>query len=272
MINIFGIFQNKTKRLSLSDKQERFLLAGVSVLVVFLLFCFFRRLSFFVYQTSDDVFLRMIVSGEMSGNPEGRLHFIAYPAGLLLALLYGLFPALPWYGLFLCFSFGLTMVFVLFALLLSVKTLPARGIAVLLFCLFSYSFLFTHIVSLQFTTVAGIAAAGALFLFFVAPPSESFRKTLKNYAGFLLLSAYAYCIRSEVLFMCMPFLGLLGLSKYPHAKKERRNFSALAGIFLVMLACLLLSDRFAYRGSDWRSFRSYSKARASIHDYEGYPD
>ena len=50
--------------------------AAVCTLVVFLLFCFFHYLSPFIYQTNDDLFLRMIASGEMSGEAESRLHYI----------------------------------------------------------------------------------------------------------------------------------------------------------------------------------------------------
>ena len=63
-------------------------------LVVFLLFCLFHYLSPFVYQTNDDLFLRMIASGEMSGEAESHLHYISYPAGLLISSI-GCFPPFP---------------------------------------------------------------------------------------------------------------------------------------------------------------------------------
>lgn len=266
--------------------------ACCSILVVSLLFCFFRRLAPFVYQTNDDLFLRMIASGEISGEPESRLHFIAYPAGLLLSLLYRCFPSLPWYGLFLCCSFGLSMVLVLYIMLRDEKSLSTRCITVILFCMVSYGFLFAHLAELQFTTSAGIAAAGALFLFIVSTPSSSLRETLKHYTGFFLLSAYAFCVRDQVLFMCFPFLGMAGLSKYLDAGKlpkdssvskksgfhffcknrQQRNLLLSGAVFLTMLAAFLLIEKIAYHSSDWRSFRSYSAARASVYDYEGYPD
>ncbi len=294
MMNTARKTRNKTKTApSFSDSRLFSLLPAVCpVLVVFLLFCFFRRLAPFVYQTNDDLFIRMIASGEISGMPESRLHFIAYPAGLLLSLLYRCFPTLPWYGLFLCCSFGIALISVLSALLRGEKTLPGRCITVLLFCLLSYGFLFAHLAELQFTTSAGIAAAGALFLFIVSAPSSSFRETLKHNAGFLLLSAYAFCIRDQVLFMCFPFLGMAGLSKYLDAGKHpadspsrsksgfpffrhnrrQKNLLLLGAVFLAMLAAFLVVEAIAYHDSSWRSFRSYSAARASVYDYGGYPD
>ena len=291
-MNTVKTAHNKTSLHFPDRKLPSIFLAGFCVLVVFLLFCFFRHLAPFVYQTNDDLFLRMIASGEISGTPESRLHFTAYPAGLFLSLLYRYFPSLPWYGLFLCCSFGFAMILVLYVLLRGEKTLSGRCITVLLFCMLSYGFLFAHLAELQFTTSAGIAAAGALFLFIVSPPSTSFRETLKHYAGFLLLSAYAFCIRDQVLFMCFPFLGMAGLSKYLDAgklpadspvdkksgfyffckNKKQKNLLLLGAVFLAMLAAFLVVEKIAYHGSDWRSFQSYSAARASVYDYEGYPD
>lgn len=274
------------------DRLASCLRTACCILVVFLLFLFFRHLAPFVYQTNDDLFLRMIASGEISGTPESRLHFIAYPAGLLLSLLYRCFPSLPWYGLFLCCSFGFAMILILFVLLRDTRTWFGGCIAVILFCMLSCGFLFAHLAELQFTTSAGIAAAGALFLFIVSAPSSSLRETLKHYAGFFLLSAYAFCIRDQVLFMCFPFLGMAGLSEYLDAgklpgeetsgkkpvsrfickNKHQRNLLLLGVVFLAMLAALLLTEKIAYHGDDWRSFQSYSAARASVYDYEGYPD
>lgn len=274
------------------DRLASCLRTACCILVVFLLFLFFRHLAPFVYQTNDDLFLRMIASGEISGTPESRLHFIAYPAGLLLSLLYRCFPSLPWYGLFLCCSFGFAMTLILYILLRDTKTWFGGCIAVILFCMLSCGFLFAHLAELQFTTSAGVAAAGALFLFIVSVPSSSFRETLKHYAGFFLLSAYAFCVRDQVLFMCFPFLGMAGLSEYLDAgklpeeetsgkkpvsrfickNKHQRNLLLLGVVFLAMLAVFLLIEKIAYHGDDWRSFQSYSAARASVYDYEGYPD
>ena len=136
-----------------------------SALLVFLLFCYFRRLSPFIYQTNDDLFLKMIVSGEMTGTPDPRMFYLSYPAGLLLSALYRLFPQLPWYGLLFCFTIGVTMTLILASLLKREKSLIARLLTAVLFCLFSYGFLFLHIAELQFTTVTAMAGCGALFLF-----------------------------------------------------------------------------------------------------------
>lgn len=254
-----------------------------SALLVFLLFCYFRRLSPFIYQTNDDLFLKMIVSGEMTGTPDPRMFYLSYPAGLLLSALYRLFPQLPWYGLLFCFTIGVTMTLILASLLKREKSLIARLLTAVLFCLFSYGFLFLHIAELQFTTVTAMAGCGALFLFFLAPPADSLRETLKYNSGFLLLSAYSFCFRGEAFLMFFPMIGMIGIGKYLDAgrsssaslfqcSRQRKNLFAIAGIFIALIGCLFVLEKLAYQREDWKTFSAYTEASETVYDYEGYPD
>lgn len=252
-----------------------------SALTVLLLFCYFRSLSPFIYQTNDDLFLKMIVSGEMTGSPESRMFYLSYPAGLLLAPLYRLAPQFPWYGLLFCFTIGLVMAVILYTMLKTEKSLLARLLTVLLFCLFSYGFLFLHIAELQFTTVTAMAGCGALFLFMLSSPGDSLSETLKNGWGFLLFSAYSFCFRGQAFIMFFPIIGMIGIGKYLdagkgtslfHINKRRKNLLALAGIFLAVIAFLFLFEKLAYQREDWRIFSAYTEASETVYDYEGYPD
>ncbi len=262
---------------------EPYFLGIFSVLVVFLLFCYLRRLSPFIYQTNDDLFLKMIVSGEMTGTPDPRMFYLSYPAGLLLSGLYRLSPQLPWYGLLFCFTIGLTMAVILYSLLKREKNPAIRLFTIVLFCLFSYGFLFLHIAELQFTTVTAMAGCGALFLFYLAPPADSMRGTLKNNIVFLLLSAYSFCFRGQAFLMFFPMIGMIGLGKYLDAGKTssaslfqmnrlRKNLFALAGIFIALIGSLFLLEKLAYQREDWKVFSAYTEASETVYDYEGYPD
>lgn len=262
---------------------EPYFLGIFSVLIVFLLFCYFRRLSPFIYQTNDDLFLKMIVSGEMTGTPDPRMFYLSYPAGLLLSGLYRLSPQLPWYGLLFCFTIGLTMAVILYSLLKREKNPAIRLLTIVLFCLFSYGFLFLHIAELQFTTVTAMAGCGALFLFYLAPPADSLRGTFKNNMCFLLFSAYSFCFRGQAFLMFFPMIGMIGLGKYLDAGKssptslfqmnrQRKNLFALAGIFIALIGSLFLLEKLAYQREDWKVFSAYTEASETVYDYEGYPD
>lgn len=268
---------------SIRKSFESYILGIVSVLVVFLLFCYFRRLSHFIYQTNDDLFLKMIVSGEMTGTPNPRLFYISYPAGILVSSLYKLIPQSPWYGLFLCFTIGLTMVIILFSLLKAEKKPAVRLLTIMLFCMFIYGFFFLHIAELQFTTVTAMAGCGALFLFALSPLSDSLTETLKNNIGFLFFSSYSFCIREQIFLMFLPILGMIGLGKYLDAGKtpvspflfinrKRKNLFFLTGIFAIIIASLFLLEKLSYQRADWKIFSAYTEASETIYDYEGYPD
>lgn len=274
---------NKDINTVFRKKTEPCLLGVLSALVVFLLFWYFRRLSPFIYQTNDDLFLKMIVSGEMTGTPDPRMFYLSYPAGLLLSALYQLSPQLPWYGLLFCFTIGLTMTVILYSILKREKHPAVRLLTVVLFCLFSYGFLFLHIAELQFTTVTAMAGCGALFLFMLAPPADSLRETLKNNSGFLLFSAYSFCFRGQAFIMFFPMIGMIGLGKYLDAGKaspaslfqinrQRKNLLALAGIFIAIIGSLFMLEKLAYQREDWNVFSAYTEVSETVYDYEGYPD
>lgn len=267
-----------------ADGFAGFCIAAIfSGLIVGLLFFIFRKISPFIYQTNDDLFLKMLVSGEMCGTPQERLFYISYPAGVFLSGLYKLAPQFPWYGLFFCLVIGMAMAVVLCSLLRLEKSLLARLFTVLLFGLFSYGFLFMHIAELQFTVVTAIVGAGALFLFVIAKSTDSCGGTLKNNLGFLLLSGCALCIRNQVFFMLLPFIGMVWLGKYLDTGKEaglslfrlnrqRKCLILLAGALTAILAFFCLVEKLAYQREDWRTFSAYTEASMTIYDYEGYPD
>ncbi len=266
--------KNKKLLIIWGKNYEAPVLAGICAIVILFLFFYYHRLSPFIYATNDDLFFKTIVSGEVTGSPEPRLWYIGYPAGLLIASLYRLFPAMPWYGLFLCFSFGLTMFVVLYRMLKPEKSWPVRLVTLALFLLFSYAFLFLHIAELQFTTVTGMVGAGALFLFVLADPADPLPETLKNYGGFYLLSACALSIRDKGFFMLLPFVGMLGIGKCISLGKSvrRKNLFAAGLLFLGLLAVIFLINKAAYGRDDWKIYSDYSKSSDTIYDYTGYPD
>lgn len=260
--------------MTLSKKQQQYLLIFIAGITVFLLFRYFYSLSPFIYFTNDDVFFDSIASGEMTGTPNPRLYYIGFPAGLLISTLYKLIPSMPWYGLFLCVSFGITMWVVLYKLMELTKSIYGKILLLVLFSIGSYSFLFLHIAEIQFTTVTGMVGAGAVFLFLLSDAEDDLRQSVKNYLGFFLLSAYSLCIRDKGFLMLLPFVGILGITKLIDAdsKKTKKNLFALAGIFLVMMLLIMGFEKLAYNREDWKEFSDYTSASETLYDYTGYPD
>lgn len=273
----------------ISEKYKKLFLLFFSAAFVAGLFLYFHSITPFVYLTNDDFFLKTLASGEVTGSPDPRLWYIGYPAGLLISSLYRLFPSAPWYGLFLCLSFGITIFAVLYHMLRLEKTLPARLLTLLFFFLLAKGFLLLHIAEIQFTTVTGMTGAGALFLFAVSENSPDWKTVLKNNLGFLLLSAWAFSIRDKAFLMLFPFLGMIGIAKYLDAaasaspaypghsslfrlNPERRNLFRLLLVFVLLLGLVWGMNKAAYRSSAWTSFGHYTDCSETIYDYDGYPD
>lgn len=243
------------------------------------LFVYFHSLSPFIYFTNDDLFFKTIASGEVMGQPCSRLWYIGYPVGLVISFFYKMIPTLPWYGFFLCFFIGLTMTVVLYKLLTFCQKIPSQILTVLLFMIIAYSFFFLHIAELQFTTITGIVGAGAVFLFCFWDPADHFKTSLVSGIGFLLLSALSLCIRDKGFLMLIPFIGMLGIAKYLDAgeglfsfSQKRKNLFALGGIFLLLMAGVMLIGKIAYSSQEWKEFGAYTGASETIYDYTGYPD
>ena len=64
------------KNHSLYKSLELYVVGLFSALIVALLFFIFRRLSPFIFQTNDDLFLKQLASGEMCGVPQSHLFHI----------------------------------------------------------------------------------------------------------------------------------------------------------------------------------------------------
>lgn len=260
--------------MTLTKKQQNILLFFITGITVFMLFRYFYSLSPFIYFTNDDVFFDSIASGEMTGTPNPRLYYIGFPAGFIISTLYNLIPSMPWYGLFLCVSFGITMWVVLYKLMTLTQSIWGKILLLILFAIGSYSFLFLHIAEIQFTTVTGMVGAGAVFLFFLSDVNDSIGKSFKNYSGFFLLSAYSLCIRDKGFLMLLPFIGILGIAKLIDAdnKEKRKNLFILAGAFLAMMVLIMGFEKLAYSREDWKEFSDYTSASETIYDYTGYPE
>ena len=281
---------NQVKGIGKIRKIDSLVLLMLAVLTVLALFIRFHQLSPFIYQTNDDLFLKTIASGEVTGTPDAHLYFIGYPIGLLISSLYKIAPALPWYGIFLCFSFGLTLVIVLFELMKAEAKWISRVLTIVLFAVTVYGMLFLHIAELQFTMVTGTVGAGAVFLFYMADCSGSWKECLKSSIAFLAVCAFALCIRRDGALMLLPILGMIWLGKFLDAghgsakdsetvsligrkiAKTRRNLLGLAIILAGLILLVTGVEKLAYHTDTWKTFRDYTQARATVYDYDGYPD
>lgn len=238
------------------------------------LFYLFAQKSPFVYLTNDDVYLRMIASGEMGTEPSAHLYYVGILPGAIVSSLYRLFPQGPWYGLFLCVSFGVSLWVFLYALLKRVTSAVESVMALFFFFLLGIGFLFLHVAEIQFTTVTGMVGAGALFMFYMVEEKESCKEELLSYLPFFLLSIWAVSIRDNAFIMFLPFIGFLGLGKLWDSlpQKKLKPLLLAGGVFVLCLAGVMGLEKVAYSSDNWQAFSEYTDASEELYDYLGFPD
>lgn len=249
----------------------------VAVLTVLLLAGIFHSYTSFVFSTNDDLFIKSIVSGEVTGKPEFRCIYLGVLPGLVLSRLYLLFPMIPWYGIFLCFCLMVAMLVVLYQCLRHARKMTSKIVILLLFGLISGGILLQHFAMIQFTVVASVVGAASIFSFYVTDDQKEGWDFLKANIPSFLLFVLSVSIRDKAAFMLLPIAGMLWIFKWlngsnPFNRKRMIGYFGYMGITLALLGGIKLIDVAAYAGEDWQEFQAYTNASEQIVDYYGYPD
>lgn len=245
----------------------------VSFCVTIGLFVMYRLFTDFIYLTNDDMYLQAIVSGELSGNPDSHMIYSSYFLGMILSGLYRINAKISWYGLYLvsvCIACFWTILFRCLSRTTQVRTYVG---VILSFVLFSSAF-FRHVAMLQYTVVAALAGATAVFYALTINMEEQ-EKLQREYLVVLVLASMSLLIREKVFFMMIPFAvcGWLGKCLLQRKKAECGKL-----IVIILAAVMLVSGggRLAYRitahACEWQEFFRYNQAREQIYDYYGFPD
>ncbi|HIT67938.1 MAG TPA: hypothetical protein IAB61_11965 [Candidatus Merdisoma merdipullorum] len=218
------------------------------------------------YAINDDTAMRDIASGAMSGTPDYHLVFVKAALGLMLQGLYTYLPGIDWYG---CLWMGFILfssVLVLWKLL-SFCEQKRKNIAVAtaLFLMFFTLTMLWHLVNFQFTVVPAIVVGSAIFFYYT--DESKGRKAYFAAALIILMIWISFCIRESVLFMAVPFGGLIILYKKDSVKKK----AVMALIVCIGLAGIMGFEQATYSSEDWQTYREYNPARSQIYDYYGVP-
>lgn len=217
------------------------------------------------YGTNDDMVMRDIASGAMTGRPDGHLIFVKFALGYLMSILYRLIPCIDWYG---CIWMGLICVCI--SLLLYRGYFYCKNKNFLLFCgIFFCLFLLMgleHLVSFQFTIVAGIIAGTSIF-FFNTIDMDNKKNHGSEYMIVVILMLFSYCVRSEVFLMAVPFAGLIFLFK----NDSRKNKIIFATICLIGIIIIAVIEAKEYSKAEWKEYLEYNQYRSDIYDYYGIP-
>lgn len=166
-----------------------------------------------VFATNDDMYLRMILSGEITGTPEAHIFHIGYPVGVLLSFLYRLFPNIPWYGIFLFLLTIISLIVVSTAVLSLMKTYREKIVGILFIVIFAVSFFGAHIIRITYTTTAIFVGAAALLLFYTRDEKVYGKEFACSMIPAMLLYVLSLFLRFKAGVMLLPFWGCFGVAK-----------------------------------------------------------
>lgn len=241
----------------------------------------------FYYDLNDDVMIKDIIAGIYTGMPNAHNNQMMYPLSLILAGLYRLLPAVPWFGIFEQACFYVSFVSIGVCLLGYLKK-PLEKICVLavVSAIFFGCYLW-ELTMIQYTVVSGILVAAATIWLYTMSNEKGLKLTdfIKNNIPTIILCVLAFNIRSEMFLLLCPFMAIAGICKWseendkgnPNGLKifdpvNLKKYIGTVGIILVCVIATYTIDTLAYSNSDWKAFRRMFDARTQVYDFTGIPD
>ena len=276
---------------STQDKIVNFILAGLVVVVTFILAaCFFD----FYYDLNDDMVIKDILSGAYSGTPSGYTNQMLYPLGWILSGVYGVLKQVPVFGLFLCSCFGLCFWMIVYRMEGFFQDTKTRLLTVVLMIAVFFCLMLWELVYVQYSVVCGLLVGTACYLFYTTPVESTVAEWWKKNIPALFLVWLAFNVRSEMLLLTTPFIAVVGISHWADVVTyEKKNFSGIGEkkliryifskdnvckyvlfilAFLLGLGIFTGIDTLAYRGNPWQEYRDFFDARTQVYDYTWYPN
>lgn len=239
----------------------------ILVNVIIMAFCFD-----YYYDLNDDVMMKDVMAGVYAGTPDGHNMQTLYPLGAFISLLYKLFRTLPWYGMFLWLCQIGSLFLIGYRLLGLLKKWQAKMTCMLLLTLFIWGVLLPHMIALQYTITCTMLASAAIFLFMTTKRDLSAKLFIIYNIPSILLAVLAYQLRSEMLLLVFPFIGLAGLYKWAEEEEffEKENYIKYGIVIACILVGMFISrmiDYAAYSSEGWKAAVDFFNSRTEVYDF-----
>lgn len=247
----------------------------LSFVITAIYFVFVYQNIPFIYDINDDVAMRNVAAGVITGSPDAHLLHIKYILGLVIAGMYRIAPGLDWYGLILIGIILFAFSMILYRGLMAERSLWWKGTYILLALLLFTCLGLQHVTAFQWTTTAAIAGAAGIYLFYTSDTKDRIRCYVEEgISVFLIL--LSLMVRDDVFLMVLPIAALCFWWKYGSLEKHGKCHFTLKhpwvpGALAIGVLLILGMEAFAYRSHEWREFRSYNTNREAIMDYYDLP-
>lgn len=256
----------------LKKNQNKIIAAGFLLVLIVISAVFFDA----YYDLNDDVLMKDILAGNYTGTPESRNIQMLWGISAFISLLYRIMRPLPWYGLFLCIcQWGALYAIEARSLRLchGIKKQLLVGLAeTLIFA----ALMWNHFVFLQYTITCTMLAAAASFLLLTTDSKLLVKEFIVANIPSVLLIGLAFLIRSEMLLLVSPLVGVSGFLKWsyeekPFAKENFQKYLTICFAMVFMLVFGQISHNIAYGSKEWKAFTELFNQRTELYDYQSIP-
>ncbi len=254
------------------------------LLFLLLLITFYALLLFFIKPVdgiNDDWGMYSILSGAYTGTPDAHVMFFLYPLSWLLAKLYTLWRFIPWYGLFQ-HAVQILSLYTIYRRILRIRRRhnPQAALwpsALSVFLLLFFIVDLNVLAEAQYTTTAGLAAAAALFCFTTSRINQPHVGFFLDNIPTLLLAWVSFSMRQQIFYLMLPMAGMLWLSKWIIAARNKYEGTTAKLLGFALLLCLGMgllwgANAAAYSSDEWFDFRKINHYRERVGDFYGWPE
>ena len=259
----------------------------VSVILTLMVIVIVSFMGDFYFDLNDDVLMKDILSGAYTGVPAGHNIQMLYPISAFIALIYRANRGLDWYGIFLC-ALQFLCVFIMTSRAASMfEDRIAQIITALSVFLFMLGTIGSHFVFVQYTFTVGFMSATAAFLIMTHEGTGK-----RDHVLAVVLIVLAYLIRSEMLLLTLPIVGVaifvkwliqrsnliedcktgIPVSKYGEKKVLFRKYLVLCIFIGLGIIVSQVAHIAAYSSPEWKQFDNLFNARTELYDFQYIPD
>ncbi len=254
------------------SKQKKDIIPAVSAVLVTAGVCLFALLRYRLsLSTNDDVTMKAILCGDITGTPDAHAIYMMYLPGLLLKGLYLVASNIPWYDLFvfLIHIAGYYLVIYRAVSLFKDRSLIQKVWISIISGLILTALDLPYLIFHQYTSLSAFVFCVSLFYLATCSPDAEKKDILSDIVivSGMLLSMW---IRKEAFLMGLPLICLLILFRLN--KKYLKKILIPAAVFILAAVLSFFAEYMAYSSEGWREFKEYNIARTDIYDYYGVPD
>ena len=225
----------------------------------------------YFFDLNDDVLMKDILSGAYTGVPEGHNIQMLYPISLFISVLYRIGTNIDWYGIFLCFIQYFCFFVVVYKSLLLVKDIRFKAIVAISELFFILGFFSSHLLFVQYTVVCGLLSGTAAFLILSSEKKDEILA--------VILIFIAYLLRSEMLLLTLPMVGVAIFIKWVMTRETAQDKKALFKWYVTVCVLIVLAlalgtgiNKVGYSSPEWKEFTRFFDNRTELYDFQYIPE